>query len=121
MLYAQSYFKCSVTLGDQACQMNIIASDRLSHFIHVAVPIVDGRNATDSSRHMVEQFFGDVDRRAKAGERRRERPPQIVQRVGLDGSQFRVEALLGLAPSVEDRRFRTSRGKQPVIEPRAFS
>jgi hypothetical protein len=58
--------------------------NRRPHLIHIGVSVINRCDAGDRAGDVVEQFLGDMDRRAERREVRRERSAQIMQCPGRD-------------------------------------
>ena len=64
--------------GQNFSQARLPLLHRLSHLVHVAVPVINRRDAGYRSGHVIEQFLRDVDWRAERREVCRERAAKVV-------------------------------------------
>ena len=87
--------------GQNFSQARLPLLHRLSHLVHVAVPVINRRDAGYRSGHVIEQFLRDVDWRAERREVCRERAAKVVNRPRRNSASF-IEHSFRSIPSGED-------------------
>ena len=70
------------------------------HLWKVGVTVVNRRHAGETTRRMVQEFFGDVERHAQSGKVGAKGSPEVVQRERFDFQPF-VKERFGLGSAVE--------------------